>query len=244
MDCSICLCNIENEQEVAKDFCCRGAKCHEVCVNNYFRNNGLKCLICRKEYRKPKVYFAGKMCGYDGHYNADTRILCDYNKFPKTTDLISLESTHYMSMGPVCIDKTHGVSDNYHLCNDDATSKQKILDRCLKQISRCDIVIAVYDEDVTCYGTQVELGYAHACGKMIFLNIDQVPDVKKKELWFVIEMSVKSIYKTVIPGISKIFPFLPCLGINHISLDNYIDDMMKYTGSDKYSCLFICDHRL
>lgn len=63
--------------------------------------------------------------------------------------------------------------------------QQQVYSRALDGITSADCVFA-WIEDAECYGTLVEIGYAAALGKRIFIAI--APDVEPKgELWFALQ---------------------------------------------------------
>jgi hypothetical protein len=63
--------------------------------------------------------------------------------------------------------------------------KNDVVKRCLRQIEKCDAVHAYIDSN-DCHGTLVELGYAAALGKPIYINwgINNLIPHPVYELWF------------------------------------------------------------
>lgn len=155
-----------------------------------------------------KVYLAGKISPDDWRRS----IIDIYRKEGYMGgDLTTMERkfffTHYgqsiskdlMITGPFFIacdhscfhgNGTHGVGVNKATCDGEGfgggLQEKDVVDICLTQISNSDIVFA-YIDDVTCYGTLIELGYARKKNKKIFI-IFKSPKISD-ELWFAKNLS-------------------------------------------------------
>ena len=84
---------------------------------------------------------------------------------------------------------THGVGVNKETCDGESLGglqEKDVVDICLTQITNSDIVFA-YIDDVTCYGTIAELGYARKKNKKIFIIFKSTKIAD--ELWFVKNMA-------------------------------------------------------
>ncbi len=83
-------------------------------------------------------------------------------------------------------------------------NERKVYQRCLSQIDSADIVFTWID-NLYCYGTLAEIGYAKAKGKTIWMGIDE--SINSGNLWFVQEMAdVLMFGKNAIDVYSKIDP--------------------------------------
>ena len=58
--CTLCDEDFTNFREIV-NFCCGGSSFHKECLIKYFKENGLRCHVCKTTYKKPKIYFAGKV---------------------------------------------------------------------------------------------------------------------------------------------------------------------------------------
>jgi len=66
-------------------------------------------------------------------------------------------------------------------------SEVAAVSRCMEQIRTCDAV-HVYLDTISCYGTLVELGYADAFAKPIYIYYKEYAHNWKKHLWFAMNL--------------------------------------------------------
>jgi hypothetical protein len=242
MDDNICLICHENIRLPAntppcRTFCCgNDGDYHTECLTEYFDTvKCVKCPICRKEYRKPLVYFAGKV---DGLHADDTRIVltvCDIDDDESLLDptrVLSMEHDTYICTGPVIIDEKHGACIGRTLhglgpdtCRYFTVPKEDVLIRCMNQIKASNVILAKFDADTTCFGTMNEIGVAFNADKLILLDVSLVSEDTRKELWFAIQMSISSIKKQL-EFARDIFKLIPHTGFS--TLDDYIAFMSEY----------------
>ena len=155
-----------------------------------------------------KVYLAGKIYPYDWRTKLlNTRGDSGYMSTDLTAMMRKFFFTHYgqsiskdlMITGPFFIScdhrcfhgpNTHGVGTNTETCDgggfDGGLQEKDVVDICLTQISNSDIIFS-YIDDITCYGTLAELGYARKKNKKIFIIFKSVE--LANELWFVRNMA-------------------------------------------------------
>ena len=201
MTCPICL---EETNNAGYDFCC-SRNAHKECLDEYVQRYGLKCMICRKMYKKEKVYFAGKIVKeewYDtsqivsGYYYKN-KISCDKDAlvFPRITictrkdyvkydmlkagfvekeDLLTCFMTGAIQCGDMT--KTHYT---FCCCSEDGEHgkgiqrdddyKENIFQTCMNQIDKSNVVVASINSDEDCHGTFLEIGYAIAKKKPVYI---------------------------------------------------------------------------
>lgn len=105
-------------------------------------------------------------------------------------------------IGPYFIGCDHGCmhGENSHgqglqefdgsVCQDTPIhTPQRVVQNCLDAIKETDLFFAWID-DLTCYGTIAEIGYAVAKGKKVFLGC---PGELNKDLWFIKTMAHRTI---------------------------------------------------
>ena len=176
---------------------------------------------------KIKVYYAGKIDKNDwrhelyGLRNASGDIhafLYDHGDMIVSANMVTVDHlfTHYDFIeycGPFFIGCDHGCGhgENSHgqgvgeagcLPRENvAQTRQKAFNNCLEWINESDVIFA-YIDDVTAYGTLVELGYAAAKGKDIFIayNLKNPSD-----FWFSSETAQKIVYVDNIHKAHNIF---------------------------------------
>ncbi|MFE7077902.1 DUF559 domain-containing protein [Streptomyces sp. NPDC057620] len=101
---------------------------------------------------------------------------------------------------------THGCGADGSVCGVDsaAPTRQQLVPRCFAAIDSADIFFAWLD-DVTAYGTLVELGYAKARGKTIYTAGPQLPETffhgallggPIDDLWFAFECGTPTLSST------------------------------------------------
>jgi hypothetical protein len=213
------------------------------------------------------IYLAGKISGSEWRSSVVGQLLEDnqlctvtengdvieLNEFPILNNAI-LGQHNYT--GPYRIFLGHGRGYSKHFehnehgfneMSNDEWGLAKIQNSCLNAIKNSDLIIAVID-DVECYGTLFELGYAKALGKTIYIittlmsddNEDRIytkndfcPDEHYyfggNELWFTL-LSADKIYQTK--------------SINNLDLNEAIRkllnetfDYKQYLKSDKWKAI-------
>lgn len=92
-------------------------------------------------------------------------------------------------------ENTHGVGANSNCTYDEDNAEEKhhntpivemrpwVVERCQLSIQKSDLVFAWID-DITCYGTIAEIGYAKALGKIVWIATPK----RYHDLWFVFQM--------------------------------------------------------
>lgn len=154
-----------------------------------------------------KVYLAGKIEPFDWRSKIlNTRGDSGYMGNDLSPMMRKFFFTHYgqsiskdlLITGPFFIscdhgcfhgENTHGVGVNKETCDGRGLyglQERDVVDICLTQISNSDIIFS-YIDDITCYGTIAELGYARKKNKKIFIifSSTEIAD----ELWFVKNMA-------------------------------------------------------
>ena len=190
MTCLICL---EKTNKDSYDFCC-ARNIHKKCLDNVVKLHGLKCIICKKVYKKEKVYFAGKINDDNNRgYYYENIIQCKDNAliYPRITICTREEDYKYRNLeekgkietgdlntcfitGPFqCGDSVkphntpfgyteHGEEGNYEF-------KNNLFNICMKQIDKSDVVVVSINKDKDCHGTFIEMGYAIAKNKPVYV---------------------------------------------------------------------------
>lgn len=152
-------------------------------------------------YSPRRIYLAGKFtCEYPAE-NWRALILPGFSEF-NWDDLSPINTPgfhHYV--GPFMANpQGHGISDSRPCSHGNLLHESDIFEQCLHAIRNCDTVFAWIDR-LDCYGTLLELGYARALDKRIFLAISEdleIPSVETKgyrshephfrnDLWFVMQ---------------------------------------------------------
>ena len=80
-------------------------------------------------------------------------------------------------------------SDEWGGCMGNFFTREDVLNICMSQIDRAEIVFAYIDHD-DCYGTLTEIGYAYAKGKDIVIIFSN--DKLRKEMWFADKMQQRT----------------------------------------------------
>jgi hypothetical protein len=195
--------------------------------------------------KTPSIYFAGKITKerrdkYRITLNpSDMSDYCDLNKVISESIKCDGFQHGYNLLGAIVIGDDHGCfhGDTSHgigidgqrsACIDacsnvtlSAAEKRRMcLERCKTQIQASDVVIAEINGFGDCYGTLMEIGYAHALNKDVIIVFDQ-PNVKQnQEFWFSLQMS-KS--KKLITDYHYLFGAIPILKKNYGTYANYIN---------------------
>jgi hypothetical protein len=132
--------------------------------------------------RKPRVYLAGKM----DRWRQEIADLCCVSLEAALDPNFELDCGRFIVTGPFFIS---GCSHNAGIGCVDFGSLEARRQRAhalpFQRIARADFVFAYIDAG-DCYGTLVELGYAHALGKPISIAFSEKLSRKTfNELWFV-----------------------------------------------------------
>lgn len=147
-----------------------------------------------------RVYLAGKVGHTDWRHGLFPLRHVEL-RYQGSTDRVVLAEEPMVKdgfeyVGPYFLSDDHGCfhGENQHglidpgyadgVCMADAEfpqhlNRQTVLNSCLHWLELADVVFAWIDDD-TAYGTLVELGYAAALKKTIFVAFDQ----KRSDLWF------------------------------------------------------------
>jgi hypothetical protein len=155
--------------------------------------------------KETKVYLAGKISSkgwreelipirnnFSG--NEKSKIRNGYTL--KYNDEITIVGPFFLSCDHSCYhgDNSHGVGlNNYYEDNDgtpydcygyttDLFTEKEVYNICIEQIKKSDIVFA-YIDDLTCFGTLFELGYAASIGKDIIILYDY--KFPSNDMWFI-----------------------------------------------------------
>ena len=152
------------------------------------------------------VYFAGRVAHHGGYRG---KLLGDNLVMSMGHDVYEIHGGKVVYGGPFAISCDHGCfhkerggahgllpvkgsecygtmdySEKPHDGSSCGLSKEEAVERCLDQIYSCDAVHA-YIDTISCYGTLVELGYANAFGKPIYIFYDEKQGKSlTKHLWF------------------------------------------------------------
>ncbi|BDI29423.1 hypothetical protein CCAX7_14740 [Capsulimonas corticalis] len=186
------------------------------------------------------VYFAGKVRwpGDDYRCKLFHKDVMEANNDGRM--VLDLAGTRVFYAGPTCIDGTHDdqsiYGDSYfqresapatHGCgikgrNGVYIEEGVVVHRCLEQIKKADFVFA-YIDDLSCYGTLAEIGYASAIGKPIVIivsfEVDDQAETKteaysshgagRSDLWFVLNLpGVNKYYNTCVGNASDFFQII------------------------------------
>lgn len=152
----------------------------------------------RREAKIEMVYFAGKFSGGSGkNVGSDWReslgvefyTFCDAHSVPSRLLLGTSVGVGYCGPHPVDIGSGHGMPGHFE-CFESMSSSERdrviVAQKCLDQIANSDKVFAwIYSQD--CYGTLVEIGYAKALGKPIFIGVKR--NSVSDDLWFSLQMA-------------------------------------------------------
>jgi hypothetical protein len=178
MSCVICL---DSCCELLA-ICCGQQWWHLACLSPLVIEGIFKCPLCRKQTALPKVYFAGKMTGAPciprGCEDAD---IFDAKIWRLTAPMT-------IRIGPW---QWRGDSKHKLVELDTVEASFSMMDR-------ADYVIAKPTRDS--YGTLLEIGYAYRKGKTVFIDDTDLTEEDAKELWFALEVSVKSIRRLAADG--------------------------------------------
>lgn len=125
------------------------------------------------------IYLAGKIRKNDWRNSRDVLVDEGGSALPPWADLAHsigrLEVT-----GPFSVGCDHGCTHNQgtHAARGGCTTwesvqsaRKHVYDQCFDAIKRADIFFAWLDDDLTAYGTLVEIGQAHGLGKPIVLGV-------------------------------------------------------------------------
>ena len=162
---------------------------------------------------KPIVYFAGKMnvAAVERH-GSRLAIHLNLDSFPAADVAAATLHQEHGSLivaGPIMIGCDHGCYHGpaSHACglNKGAgfgcvetypTTPEDIMQRCFMQLASAEFVVLEVDADISCIGSLAEAGYAYARRKILFIDLTDVPESSRVELWFVIRMSLDSIERS------------------------------------------------
>jgi Nucleoside 2-deoxyribosyltransferase len=142
--------------------------------------------------RKPRVYLAGKIAKKGWRQE-----IADLRRVPPEAALnpnFELDCGAFIMTGPFLISCDHGCSHGPGThgagigCIEDLNEpirrrRRRIHTLSFQRIARADGVFA-YIDAADCYGTLVELGYAHALGKPVVIVADGLSRKEIDELWF------------------------------------------------------------
>jgi len=154
--------------------------------------------------RKPKIYFAGKIGKYDwrtqifGERFAGT---CEETKLWDTTHTI--DYGYFFCCGPFFVSCDHGCGHvpYAHGCADNCGDgdpleevHQRVWFANSQRVRHCDLMFVYIDAD-DCFGTLIEVGYAAAINKPIFIWFsDKLTRAQEKDLLMVFKPAVKTYY--------------------------------------------------
>ena len=145
---------------------------------------------------KPRVYLAGKISQHGWRERlTDGQVIVRDELDPHHTEdfwNFTLTGPFFVSIGHGCAHgpTTHGQG---MLGPRDAV-RRRVFDANVARIEKSDFVFA-YINELDCYGTLFELGYAHSHGVPVFLNFGiDLTERQKMELWF------SRMACTVVPG--------------------------------------------
>jgi hypothetical protein len=71
-------------------------------------------------------------------------------------------------------------------------SEPDIMNDAFIGIKLCNVLYAKIDR-VQCPGTVAEIGFAFATGKLVLLDLDAIAHNDKRELWFIVQISLRSL---------------------------------------------------
>ena len=146
------------------------------------------------------VYLAGKISRDDWR-----NVFCNYRGIPcepeviaagyecDVSDALTITGPFFISCDHGCYhgDNTHGVGAGHGSpnCIGDYYTREDVLFICKRQSERADIVFAYIDQ-LDCFGTLTEIGYAHAKGKDIVIVFSNA--VLKRDMWFADKMQQRT----------------------------------------------------
>ena len=194
-------------EDVSKDLITLCKKCHSEIET---QKKTLDPIPVQVEHHS--VYLAGKIGVRDwrsGFHGTDVNAADEYpaSKLAELSVAVNEELTitgpFFISCDHGCyhgdgrhgvgaVDRLHaddGDDDEWGGCCGNFFTKDDVLKICKRQIDRAEILFAYIDRD-DCYGTLVEIGYAHAKGKEIIIVFGD-PELKK-EMWFADRMQRNS----------------------------------------------------
>jgi hypothetical protein len=135
---------------------------------------------------KPRVYLAGKISqhGWRELLTDGPVVVRDELNPRETKDFwnFTLTGPFFVSTGHGCAHgpTAHGQGE----LGPRDTVRRRVFDANVARIEKSDLVFAHINE-LDCYGTLFELGYAHSLGVPVFLNFGiGLKERDKKELWF------------------------------------------------------------
>ena len=154
----------------------------------------------------PKVYLAGKI-------RKDCwRNLLMHGLRNHKWENGSLKQEEFTYVGPFFVGCSHGC---YHHPNkhgaingcwpDYDQSKSEVVSLCFSAIDRADLFFCYIDK-LDCFGTLVEIGYAHAKGKRVVIAF--APDItcsQENEFWFASEIAYKTHFNICECQLPKLF---------------------------------------
>ena len=125
------------------------------------------------------IYLAGKIHKNDWRNSRGVLNSAQQEVLPDW-DSLSHQVAGFEVTGPFFVGCDHGCSHiggNHAVtggCQNDlqpGQARRWAFDQCLEAIKRADIFFAWLDEDLTAYGTLVEIGHAHALGKLVVIGV-------------------------------------------------------------------------
>jgi nucleoside 2-deoxyribosyltransferase len=180
-----------------------------------------------------KIYFAGKVYKTSETY----RIEVNQELYPNINDdVLYKKYKTFISTGPIITKCDHGCfhGENQHgalptYCHN-STTRHDIFNRCMKQIDASDVIFASIGKgedynNITCYGTLNEIGYAYAKNKVILIVLCN--NLKKKEklnVWFAVQASLNSLNHLKDDQINDIFN-IPLINNIYKSKNDYINNI-------------------
>ena len=144
-------------------------------------------------WEQPKVYLAGKI-----RKDCWRNLLVNGLRNHKWKDGV-LNQEEFSYVGPFFVGCSHGCYDhpNKHgaingCWPDNNLSKREVVSLCYSAIDRADLVFCYIDKP-DCFGTLVEIGYAHAKGKRVVIAFaPDITDSQENQFWFSTEIAYKT----------------------------------------------------
>lgn len=146
-----------------------------------------------------KVYYAGKIAKNDWRHTLYPNLRnfnpdFDFEIKHKRYSFLNYSGPFFISCDHGCYHgkNTHGVGRDRETC-EYMESIKKVSNKCLNLIKESDAIFC-FIESIDCYGTLVEIGYAKALRKPIFIALDNNLKANDyKEIWFALESADKVI---------------------------------------------------
>lgn len=128
-----------------------------------------------------RIYLAGKIDHHDWRHSLVIGLrdsVIDASDFATVLSLPMRDGGNLVYCGPFFVACDHGCSHGAQKhgcgdgCNDVGQTREIVVKKCLSGVRGCDICFA-FVESADCYGTLIEIGYALASGKLVYVTFSE-----------------------------------------------------------------------